>query len=114
MKINSFITLICVIISALLAYGLYTWSSAENKLLISSGGFISFFITLSAAMAIDLGSSRTNTNIRALSFTFLLLAILAHIILAFYQVSNPLYIVSIGVVLCVYLLVSYGIKKAGQ
>lgn len=114
MKINSFITLICIAISALLAYGLYSIFSAENKLLIAAGGFVCFLSTLIMALAVNMDSSRSTMNIRALSFSFFVLLLIGHIIFAYFKVSNPIYIICAGILLCIFLIVVYGIRKSGQ
>ncbi len=114
MKVNSGFLLISMALSAFLAYGLYAFSPEENKLLLTVGGFVSFALTLACSLGVQFESPRTTTNIRALSSVFFLFALIGNVVFARMTFSPPSYIITTGIILCIYLIIFMGIKRAAQ
>jgi hypothetical protein len=114
MKINAFLTMICLAISALIAYGLYTLTTVENNVLIVSSSFICFATTLTMAIGASYDTPRTTTNIRTLATSFFVVLLILNFSFVFLQVSNPTYIIAVGIIMCLFLIAFYGIKRANQ
>lgn len=114
MKVNAVTTIISVAISAIVAYCLYSWCKSDNQILLCIGGFISLALTMMFTIGVSFEQSRTTTNVRFLSGTFFVLALISNIIFAFVQFSSPAYILVNGLLLLIWLLLVYGIKKANM
>jgi len=114
MKINFVQALIAIAICALTAYGLYSLSSSENKLLLSVGGFLFMVTTLIFAIAASFEFHRTTTNIRAVSVIFFIMALSSNMIFAFISFAIPSYIIINGILLVIFLSILYSINKAKQ
>jgi hypothetical protein len=114
MKVNTSFILISVAMSALLAYGLYAYAPEENKELLTIGGFISFLTTLAFTLGVQFEYPRTTTNIRTLSSLFFLIMLIGNVVFSRIQFSTPSYVVTMGILLCVYLIAFTGIKRAQQ
>jgi hypothetical protein len=114
MKVNTSFILISVAMSALLAYGLYAYAPEENKELLTIGGFISFLTTLAFTLGVQFEYPRTTTNIRALSSVFFLFTLIGNVVFARMTFSPPSYIITTGIILCIYLIIFMGIKRAAQ
>jgi hypothetical protein len=114
MKVNAITTIISVAISAIVAYCLYSWCKSENEFLLCVGGFLSLGLTMMFTIGVSFEQSRTTTNIRFLSGTFFVLLLISNMIFAFVQFSSPTYVLVNGLLLLIWLLVVYGIKKANM
>lgn len=114
MKVNGFTTVISLAISAIIAYCLYSWCKSDNQILLCIGSFVYCAATLIFTMGVSFESNRTTMNIRFLSGTFLALGIISNAIFTFVQFSSPIYILVNGVMLLIWLAVTYFIKKANM
>lgn len=114
MKINNFLVVMSTVMSALLAYGFFSYSSSENQLILTLGSFVCFTTTLIMAVGLNFDTDRGTTNIRALSLFFFIVFLVLNIVSAFFDISKPVYIISSGVVLSVFLMSFYGIKRATE
>ena len=114
MKINSSFTIISIILSALISYGFYSYASEESKNLITIVSFISMVIPLIFMLCIQYELPRTTMNIRAISSVFLMLFIFLNFLEVIVKLSTPLYIVSSGILLCVFLILLTSINRAKQ
>lgn len=114
MKINFVQTIIAIAVSALIAYGLYSFHNGENKILLSAGSFT----FLATALVMSIGASfelpRTTTNIRVVSGIFFAIALISNLIFTFFNFSVPSYIITNGILFLVFLLIIYSIYKAKQ
>lgn len=114
MKIKTVPTIISASVSALIAYGLYYWCKAEDlQLLISIGGFLTLFITLTACIGLGF-EGRTNVNTAAVGGVFFVLLLISNLIFAFVQFNPPIYVILNGLLLLVMILVIHAIVKANQ
>lgn len=114
MKLNPITTIIAMAISAIIAYCLYSWCKSDNQILLSIGGFLSLFVTFMFTIGVSFEQNRTTTNIRFLSGVFFAFAFISNMIFAFLQFSVPAYVLVNGILLLIWLLVVYGIKKANM
>ena len=74
--------------------------------------FVYCATTLIFTMSVSFESKRTTTNIRFLSGTFLALGIISNAIFTFVQFGSPIYILINGIMLLIWLAITYFIKKA--
>ena len=114
MKLNFVKTFVGVAISTLISYGLYNFHYGENKILLSVGTFIFLAITLGMSIGASFDFPRTTTNVRVISGVFFLLGLISNLIFTYINFSDPSYIVINGILLLVFILVTYSISKAKQ
>jgi hypothetical protein len=115
MKINYIFVLIAFAIAALAGYGFYAANGAETDIPIANalGGGIALFLTLGGAIAVrtkDGGGSTMNIAISSWVFFFLML--IEQLVFCFVPFSMPPYIIVTGILLLVYVLITYAIGKA--
>jgi hypothetical protein len=114
MKLNLIQTILAIMLSFLIAYGLYSFHDGENKMLLSIGGFVFMAFTSILAIASTFERPRTTTNVKVVSGIFFALAFISNLIFAFLSFSVPIYIITNGISLLVFVLVAYSINKAKQ
>jgi len=114
MKINFVQTIIAIAVSLLIAYGLYSFHSSENKILLSAGGFVFLTTTLVLAIGTNFEYPRTTTNIRVVSVIFFAIALISNLIFTFISFSVPSYIVTNGLLLLLFILITNSINRAKQ
>jgi hypothetical protein len=114
MKINFVLTTIALAISGLIAYGLYSFHESENKILLTVGSFVLLATTFTATIGTSFTNSRTGTNIKTVSSIFFIGALISSLIFTFITFSVPVYIITNGIILLIYLLIVYSINKANQ
>ena len=114
MKINLVQTIIAIAVSLLISYGLYSFHSSENKILLSAGSFV----FLATALVMTIGASfelpRTTTNIRVVSGIFFVIALISNMIFTFVNFSVPSYVIINGILILVFILNVYLINQAKQ
>jgi hypothetical protein len=114
MKINFVQTIIAISVSLLIAYGLYSFHNSENKILLSGGSFVFLTVTLIFAIGTSFELPRTTTNVRVVSGIFFAIALFSNLIFTFLNFSVPSYIIINGILLLVFILITYSINKAKQ
>jgi len=114
MKLNFVPTLIAIAISVLITYGLYSFHDSGNKILLSLGSFIFLATTLVITIGVNFEQSRTTTNIRVVSGIFFAIAFASNLIFSFFKFSTPVYIITNGFLLLIFILIVYSINKAKQ
>jgi hypothetical protein len=114
MKINFVQTIIAIAVSALIAYGLYSFHNGENQMLLSIGSFLFMSVTLALSIGVNFEHSRTTTNIRVVSGIFFAVALISNLIFNFLSFSEPSYIITNGILLLIYILIAYSINSAKQ
>ena len=114
MKINFVLTIIAIAVSLLIAYGLYSFHDSENKILLSAGSFVFLATTLILTIGTSFELPRTTTNVRVLSGIFFAVALISNLIFTFIAFSIPSYVITNGILLLVFILISYSINKAKQ
>lgn len=114
MKINFVQTIIAIAVSLLIAYGLYSFHDSENKILLSVGSFVFLAPTLVLTIGTSFEFSRTTTNIRVVSGIFFAVALISNLVFTFLNFSVPIYVITNGILLLVFILITYSINKAKQ
>jgi hypothetical protein len=114
MKINFVQTIIAIAVSLLIAYGLYSFHTSENKILLSAGSFVFLAATLVMTIGTSFEFPRTTTNIRVVSGIFFVVALISNLIFTFITFSVPSYVITNGILLLVFILIAYSINKAKQ
>ena len=114
MKINFVQTIIAIVLSLLISYGLYSFHDSENKILLSLGSFIFLAVTLVITIGVNFEQSRTTTNVRVVSGIFFVIAFVSNLLFSFFTFSTPSYIITNGILLLIFVLISYSINKAKQ
>jgi hypothetical protein len=95
-----------------LAYGLFEFAAESTRTIISAGGGLFMFFTLSCLIAVQFQSDRTTVNLRTVSGIFFVIALLSHLFFAFLFFSLPFYVITEGILLMIYLLIVYSVQKA--
>ena len=115
MKVNIVPTIIAAAISALLAYALYALCKTEGQeWLIALGGFVCFFLSLGAGIAVRFEQGRTSANAAVLGWVFFFILLISQGIFAFTQFSTPAYIIINGVLLLTFVGITYAVANAKQ
>lgn len=114
MKINFVQSIIAIAVSLLIAYGLYSFHESENKVLLNLGSFIFLAVTLVLTIGTTFELPRTTSNIKVVSSIFFVIALLSNLIFTFIRFSIPSYVITNGILLLVFILITYSIKKANQ
>jgi hypothetical protein len=114
MKTNTSFTIISVILSALISYGFYTYAFEESRILMTIGSFITMIVPLIFMLSIQFELPRTTLNIRAVSSVFLIFFIILNFLGVIVNLSMPLYIISSGILLCIFLILLTSINRARQ
>jgi hypothetical protein len=112
MKINFFKVVITFFISLLLSYALYNIQDNVNKTLLSLGSFILFISTLLVAICIDFEDKRKTTNLKILGGLFFLVFLSINIFFGLINFNISTYITLNGIILLLFLLVTYNLIKA--
>jgi hypothetical protein len=111
MKINPVTTAIAIAISALIAYGFYSFNDNALKVLLSIGSFVILAICLVFTIGGRYDYYATNVNVRSASLFFFVVGFASHLIFSFLQFTIPVYIVTHGIILLLYLLTLYKITR---
>lgn len=114
MKVNVIPTIIALAISAIISYCFYSWCKSDNQLLLTIGGFVFIATTLVFSMGVSFAQPRTTTNVRVLSATFFVIALISNIVFMLLQFNPPVYILVNGILLLVWLLIVYALKRANM
>lgn len=114
MKLNVVPSIIAVAISALVAYGFYSFCKyAEMNLVVAIVGGLCMLLTLGILLGVSVEQSRTTVNIKVASGVFAGLLLTTNII--FCCVNNfalPLYIIVNGIILLTWLIIICAISRA--
>lgn len=105
---------LALIVSSLLAYGMYTWAIPEAKELVAVGTFVLLGITGCAAIAIGFDLRRTTINFRVLSGTFFVAATVLNVIFASVGPYPATYVIFVGLLIAFYILLARGLVRARQ
>jgi hypothetical protein len=114
MKLNIVPTSIALALSALIAYGFYTYGTAESNMILGIGGFFFVAIPLSLALGYQSDYPRSSANIKVISSVFFLLSIAENIIFTSFAMTIPSFIIINGLTMLVLILIVYSINKAKQ
>ena len=114
MKINFVQTIIAIVLSLLIAYGLYSFHDSENKILLSTGSFVFIATTLVLSIGISFQLPRTTINTKVISGIFFAVALISNLIFTFIKFTVPSYVIINGILLLVFILIAYLINKSKQ
>lgn len=115
MKINTILALITMVMSVLL--GIWVFSIVEgNSHALLAGVFstICFAIPLILGLCVSYNTSAMIVNIRTISLVFLVIMLVSHFYYAAKGVNMPSYIVTNGILICIYAAIVYAIVKSKQ
>ncbi len=113
MKVNIVTTLIALLISALIAYAFYAYSPEEMKIMVTIGGFICVASTLVCAMGIQLEEG-TSANMRITAVLGFIVLLISNIVCAASGVTTPVYVITNGIILLLFILLVYLIVRSKQ
>lgn len=104
---------VAMLLSAVLAYGL--WSAAGYlQYYVAIGGFVFFVLTLVPAIGILIDSGRRATNFKIVCALFFVVALLSNIIFSFMPASETVYLVFHGVVFLIYVFLANAVFSMRQ
>lgn len=108
MKINVFLSFIALALAGLIGYFVYNVAEGkENDVVCGIGSGICFLATLIPALGCSFESSRLGTNIKVLSGLFFVIFLASQFCFAGFGVKMPLYIISNGIILLIYMAIVY-------
>lgn len=115
MKINSFLTLIALVLSVLMGSWVFSVADKDSHAVLA-GIFstICFAIPLILALGVSYSTSVSIVNIRVLSLAFFLIMLASHFYYAANGISMPYYVIVNGSIICIYAAIVYSIVKSKQ
>lgn len=115
MKIKVIPAIIAFFVNLLIAYGLFHACHYDSRAwLLSVVSGIALLIPMLACFSVSFQPSRTSANIKVVSAVFWVVILIADIIFSFFQFSIPLFIITNGLLLLLWLLIAYLIGQAEQ
>ena len=114
MKIDFIKTLIAFGVSALIAYGFYSFHHSENSQLLVVTSFIELFIASFFVLGLRFEQPRTTSNVRVVTSIFFFVFLITNIVFSFFAFSKHSYIIINGLLLLIAILIVYSIFKAKQ
>ena len=112
MKINPFLLIVSIGISALLAFGLYTIHSGYYKELLAVVSFVLFSSTLGILFSFTSQAKGATANIKVLSITFFIIFLICNLLFSLVLFRYEFYIISNGILFLIFILIAYGISKS--
>ena len=114
MKLQLVPSILVLAVSALIAFGFYSWCQQESmNLLVGIFGGISLCLTFGATFAVSMERTRTTVNTRVLSGVFALLVLISNIVFCCVPAFSPiLYVIVNGSILILWLSLYYAISRA--
>jgi hypothetical protein len=112
MKLNFIQTIIAIVVSLLIAYGLYIFHGSENKILLSAGCFVFLAVTLVITIGVNFELPRTTTNVKVVSGIFFVIALISNLVFTFVSFSVPIYVITNGILLLIFVFIAYSINRA--
>lgn len=114
MKIKAVPTIIAVLISALVAFGFYSWCrTSDNQWLLAIGSFLCLFVPLMFCVGVSF-EGRTTASTIALGGIFFALMLVVNLIFTFIEFGIPAYVIVNGILLLLLILIIYVIAKVKQ
>lgn len=115
MKVNALYSSISVAVSALIAYGIYSFCRSDDALFLAIGCFVFTGFPLFLAMGVSGTSGRATVNMKVLAVVFFVILLVANIVFAILpSFLKPLYIISNGIADLVCFLIYHKISKTEQ
>ena len=108
MKINVFLTFICLLLTGILGYSTFTIAEGdENALLGSIVSSICFASTLIPLIGLQYESSKLGVNIRILSGLFFVVFLISSYCYALWGINLPNYLIVNGIIFVIVLAILY-------
>lgn len=111
-------SIISISLSSLVAYGFYAFSNNNPDTYFDEismfFAFVFSLITLLSSFGITFKTSRITTLIKTLSLVSFFVSLIANILITSISTSIPFLVISMGLLLLVYLLISYGLNRSDQ
>lgn len=108
MKVNTFLTIISLLLTGLLSYLVYSVvEGQDNDVICGTGSAVCIAFTLLPMIGLRYKSTMIGTNVRVLSVLFFLLFIVSHAIFIHYGICMPYYIIFNGILLAIFLAIFY-------
>jgi hypothetical protein len=117
MKINVVTLLVAFAVAALAGYGFYAANSAPGDMPLPTAliSGVVLFITLAGTISLGAKEGRGSTaNLRVVSGLFFFIMLIEQIIFSVVSFRITPYIIVTGILLLVYVLISYAVGKALQ
>lgn len=114
MRINLIKLIIAVFISMLICYGFYSFAHSEKNILLVIGSFITLSGAMTVTIGLDFEDKRNGINIRLVSGIFSVIFLISGIVFSCFEFSNPLYVIINGLLLLIYILITYSIYKVRE
>lgn len=114
MKIDLVRTIVSIGISALIAYGFYSFYEDTNRLLLTYGSLIGLSLTLLWSLGVNLPRPRTTTVVRTISAAFFVVFLISNLVFSFLNFTIPAYAIVNGILMLLYILISYSIASEKQ
>jgi hypothetical protein len=113
MKINPVNALIAIVLSAVMAYAL--WSlSGDLKNYVAVGAFVFFVGTLLPLIGGSYEQARSGVNLRVVSGTFFVLGLVLNSVFGIFSFSATAYIVTSALIFLVYVFIANAVFGAKQ
>lgn len=107
MKINTFPALIAILVSALIAFGFYSFTDNAEKLLLAIGGFIFSAVSLMLFVGAQYGHYTRNINVRSTSLMFFGAFMVSNTAFCFMAFEPATYIIINGILFLIFILIIY-------
>ena len=114
MRFNVVKTIIAVVASLLIAYGMYAYDKSGNGWLLPIITFVESAVLLTCALGIKFEWLRTMVNIKITSWIFFAICLIMNIIFTGRAFSVPAFIIANGTVALVAILLIYSLAKANK
>ena len=113
LKFNKVTVIIAIVLSIIIAYAFYTYSpNSIDKYALVLISFIYSVIMLLGLIAVRFEYDKTNTLIKTLSGSFLLLGILVFALIVIIWSHLPTLIISSSLLMLIYITLGYGIANS--
>lgn len=115
MKIKAIPTFIAAAICTLIVYGFFSLcKTPRQELLLAIGGFVCLFPALGTCLGVRFEQGRTSANLAVIGGVFFVIQLVCLLIFTFVSFSTTSFVVVNGIILLIFLLVTYGVAKAKQ
>lgn len=115
MKVNIVYVLIALALSALIAFGFYSFYEGENQSLLVIGSMVFMCLTLIMSLAVEIKNrTRITALLKTVSGIMFFVGLIINIVFSFINFSKDWYIIIIGLILMIYCLIVYSLLKSKQ
>jgi hypothetical protein len=115
MKINTYTTVLSLILVAIISFALAWFMPKGTQLLLGVGSYISLGLTAAGTISISFDYDRTTVLTRTTSGIFFVILLVSQIVfVALNQFSLPIYVLVTGCTTIIYSMIFYGISKSNH